>query len=411
MKNRKLELVATGALLLAALLSAGACSAEKQVQAANDSGGTATVAVARVERASLAQSIRVAAEFRPFQEIDVHAKVAGYVKHIYVDVGSRVRQGQVLADLEVPELHDELDQVAAASRRAEQQVAQARDELRRAQANQTVAHLAYTRLQNVMKTRPELVAQQDVDDAQGRDEAAQAQVAAAQSGLAAAQEMLNEASANRSRVQALLNYTRIAAPFDGVVTARYADTGAMLAAGTSSEKQALSLVKLSENGLLRLDIPVPEEDVPLVHLGKKVSVEVQSLRRSFGGTVARFADTVDPSTRTMMTEVDVPNPQLEIVPGMYAYVSFPVQEKKNALAVPVQAITRESGKAVAYRINRDNRIEILPVTLGLQTGSRQEILSGLSEGDEVVVANTSRLAEGERVVPKPVELSEIGGGS
>jgi len=266
-------------------------------------------------------------------------------------------------------------------------------------------------LQNVMKTRPELVAQQDVDDAQGRDEAAQAQVAAAQSGLAAAQEMLNEASANRSRVQALLNYTRIAAPFDGVVTARYADTGAMLAAGTSSEKQALSLVKLSENGLLRLDIPVPEEDVPLVHLGKKVSVEVQSLRRSFGGTVARFADTVDPSTRTMMTEVDVPNPQLEIVPGMYAYVSFPVQEKKNALAVPVQAITRESGKAVAYRINRDNRIEILPVTLGLQTGSRQEILSGLSEGDEVVVANTSRLAEGERVVPKPVELSEIGGGS
>ncbi|MGA2186700.1 MAG: efflux RND transporter periplasmic adaptor subunit, partial [Bryobacteraceae bacterium] len=288
---------------------------------------------------------------------------------------------------------------------------QARNELKRAQANQTVTHLTYSRLEGVMKTRPELIAQQDVDDARGKDEVAEAQVAAAESGLAAAGELLNETTANRARVQALLDYTRITAPFGGVVTARYADTGAMLAAGTSSEKQALSLVKLSQNGLLRLDIPIPEQDVPLVRIGKKVSVEVQALGRTFEGVVARSAGMVDAGTRTMMTEVDVPNPRLEIVPGMYAYVSFPVEERNKTLTVPIQAISREGNRAVAYRINRDNRIEILPVTLGLQTSGQLEILSGLSEGDSVAVASTSQLRQGQVVAPKPVELSEAGGGS
>jgi len=262
-----------------------------------------------------------------------------------------------------------------------------------------------------MKTRPELIAQQDVDDAQGKDEAAEAQVEAAKAGLAAAQEHLLEATANRERVQALLDYTRITAPFDGVVTARYADTGAMLAAGTSSEQQALPLVKLSQNGLLRLDIPVPETDVPNVSLGKKVSVEVPALNRTFEGTVARFTDKVDSGTRTMMTEVDVANAKLEIVPGMYAYVSFPVIERKNALAVPIQAVSRELDKAVVYRVNSDGRIEILPVSLGIETRNRIEIVSGLSEGERVVVGNTSQLRQGEVVAPKEAELSETRGGS
>jgi len=397
-------------LVTAVLFVATGCTREEAARKDSaGSGAVVNVAVSKVERRDLSQNLRVAAEFRPFQEIDVHAKVAGFVKEIYVDVGSRVRKGQTLAILEVPELRDELDQAAASGRQSEQQVAQAQHELRRAQADQTVTHLTYTRLADIMKTRPELIAQQDVDDAQGKDEARQAQVEAAQSGLAAAKEHLSEATANRARVGALLDYTKIAAPFDGVITARYADTGAMLAAGTSSEKQALPLVKLSENGLLRLDIPVPEEDVPLVHLGKRVTVEVQSLGKSFEGTVARFADTVEPGTRTMITEVDVPNPRLEIVPGMYAYVSFPVQEKSGALAVPVQAVSRDGNRALAYRINRDSRIEIVPVTLGLQTSGHLEILSGLSEGDSVAVANTSQLRQGQTVAPNPVDLSEAGG--
>jgi RND family efflux transporter MFP subunit len=402
---------AVPAAVVGVLLLTTGCTREQAAarNPADEEPGTSnrvTVAVSKVERRDLSQSRRVAAEFRPFQEIDVHAKVAGFVKEIYVDVGSRVRKGQTLAILEVPELRDELEQMTASLRQSQQQVEQAQHEVKRAQANQRVTHLSYTRLESVMKTRPELIAQQDVDDALGKDEAAQAQAEAAQAGLAAAKEHVNAAMANRSRVQAMLGYTKITAPFDGVVTARYADTGAMLASGTSSEKQALSLIRLSENGLLRLDIPVPEQEVPLVHPGKKVTVEVPALGRTFEGTVARFAHTVDTSTRTMMTEVDVPNPTLKIVPGMYAWVSFPVQDRKNTLVVPVQAVSREGDKALAYRIGTDNKIEILPVTPGIQTGGLLEILSGLAEGDRVAVANTSQLRPGETVTPKLVEMSD-----
>lgn len=401
------------ALLMAVLSVTASCSHQEadRAEAAERSGKAVNVAVTKVARADLSQGLRVAAEFRPFQEIDVHAKVAGYVKQIYVDVGDRVKKGQTLAVLEVPELLDELNQVAASVRQSEQQVDQARHELKRAQVDYTVANLTYTRLEGVMKTRPGLIAQQDLDDAQGKDQAAEAGVEAAKASLAAAQEHLHAATANRERVQALFDYTRITAPFDGVVTWRYADTGAMVAAGASSERQALPVVKLSQNGLLRLDIPVPETNVPVVRLGKKVSVEVQALNKTFEGTVARFADKVDDATRTMITEVDVPNPNLEIVPGMYAYVSFPVMEKRSALAVPIQAVSREGNKAVAYRVNRDNRIEVLPVTLGIETRSRIEILSGLSEGDRVVVGNTSQLRQDQVVAPKIVELSDVEGGS
>ncbi len=403
---------AAAALATALLLAATGCAREEAAGARSSAPNKATtVAVSKVTRGPISQNLQVAAEFRPFQEIDVHAKIAGFVKQIYVDVGSRVRKGQTLAVLEVPELGDELDQAAAAARQSEQQVAQARHELNSAEATRNVTHLTYTRLDGIIKTRPELLAQQEVDDAQGKDEAAQAQVEAAQAALAAAGEHVTEAKANRARVQALLDYIRITAPFDGVVTARYADTGAMLAAGTSSEKQALPLVRLSQNGLLRLDIPIPEQDVPLVHVGKKVNVEVQALGRTFEGTVARSTDKLDMSTRTMMTEVDVPNPTLQIVPGMYCYVSFPVEQKSGALMVPVQAISRNGNTATAYRIDPDNRVQILPVTLGIQTAGRFEILSGLSEGDQVVVANTGRLTEGETVQPKLVELSEVRSGS
>ena len=399
--------------MLAVLLVSAGCShgGANQASVAGGSDKAVNVAVSRVVRANLAQSLRIAAEFRPFQEIDVHAEVAGYVKHIYVDVGDRVRKGQTLAVLDVPELEDELNEAAASMRQSQQQVEQAQHELRRAQANYTVAHLTYTRLEGVMKTRPELVAQQDVDDAQGKDQAGEAQVEGAKSGLAAAQEHLLDATANRQRVQALLDYSKITAPFDGVITSRYADTGAMLAAGTSSEKQALPLVKLSQNGLLRLDIPIPETDVPAVRLGKKVGVEVEALHKSFEGTVARFSDKVDSDTRTMMTEVDVPNPKLEIVPGMYAYVSFPTVERNGALAVPVQAVSREGSRAFVYRVDGDNRIEVRPVALGIQTSSQVEILSGLSPGDQVVLGNTSQLRQGESVTPKPVRLSEVEGDS
>src|SRR5262245_43490401 len=247
------------------MLACSACS--RSGAAAADSPETPFVAVAKVGTDDLAQSLTVAAEFRPFQEIEVHAKVAGYLKSISVDVGDRVKAGQLLAVLEIPELQDEIKQDEAAVKRANEEFRRAEEEVESAQSATEVAKLNATRLRGVMKSRPNLVAQQDIDEATGRDRVSEAQVSTAEAALAADKEQLEIAKAAQSKTQTLFDYARITAPFTGVITHRYADTGAMIQAGTSSQSQAMPVVRLSQNDKLRLVIPVPESAVPRIHLG------------------------------------------------------------------------------------------------------------------------------------------------
>src|SRR5262245_20549940 len=290
--GRRVSLGTIGAALLAAI----ACSGSRA--ASRTTAELSTVAVVRAERGDLSQTLTLAAEFRPFQEIDVHAKVAGYLKAIYVDVGDRVKAGQLLAVLEIPELLDELQQSEAAVQHSAEEINRAQADLDRAESAHEIAHLVSTRLAAVLKSRPNLVAQQDIDDAAARDRMAEAQVATAKAALAGAQQQLAVSKATANKSKTLLEYTRITAPFTGVVTHRYADTGAMIQAGTSSQSQAMPLVKLSQNDLLRLTIRVPESVVSRVRIGEPVEVRVDAVGRTFPGTVARFAHKVDPDTRT-----------------------------------------------------------------------------------------------------------------
>ncbi len=362
-----------------------------------------------MKRATLSHDLVLAAEFRPFQEIDVHAKVAGFVKAINVDVGDHVRAGQLLATLEIPELRDEVTQAEASAKQSEEEIRRAQGELERSQSAHEVAHLAYNRLAAVSKSQPNLIAQQDLDDAQGRDRVAEAQVAAANASLAVARQQLEVAKANQEKLKSLYAYSRITATFNGVITKRYADTGAMIQAGTSSQSQAMPVVRLSQNDLLRLVIPVPESAVPRIHLGSSVQVRVPSLGKTFQGTVSRFADQVDTATRTMHTEVNVPNPRLELVPGMYAYVSVVLDQKPNALAAPVQALNRSESQVTVYVVNRENTIEERPVVTGIETPDQVEILSGLNEGDLIVVGSRSQIRPGQTVQPKVIEEAPAGG--
>jgi len=381
----------------AALAASGCLSTHAQSIAPAD---VPAVAVARVTRGDVSQSLTVAAEFHPFQEIDLHAKVAGYVKRINVDVGDRVHQGQLLAVLEVPELQDDLAENDAAAKRAVEEVKRAQADLERARSMHQVSHLAATRLAAVMKAQPRLVAQQDIDDATGRDRASEAQVSTAEAALAAAREQLDVAKANQARTQALVAYSRITAPFAGVVTYRYADTGAMIQAGTSSQTQTMPVVKLSENSLLRLVIPVPESAVPRVHLGQPVDVRVESLGRTFPGKVARFADRLDTDTRTMRVEVDVPNPGLALVPGMYADATLVLDQANGVLVAPVQAIDRSGDKASVMVVTADHKVQPRDVVLGLESADRVEITSGLQADDLVVVGNRAQLKAGTVVTTK-----------
>jgi len=389
-----------------AALAAGACS--RGLASTSGSPDVPTVAVAKTARGDITQSMTIAAEFRPFQEIEVHAKVAGYLKSIGVDVGDRVKTGQLLAVLEIPELQDEIKQDEAAVKRANEEIRRAQADVERAQSAHEVAHLSATRLAGVMKTRPNLVAQQDIDDATGRDRVSEAQVSTAEASLAAAREQLEIAKAARNRTQTLFDYSRITAPFTGVITHRYADTGAMIQAGTSSQSQAMPVVRLSQNDRLRLIIPVPESAVSLIRVGAPVDVAVQSLHRTVSGSVARFAERLDMDTRTMRVEVDVPNPKLELVPGMYADATLVLAQAKDVLVAPVQAIDRAPEGARVFVVGHDGKLEARTVQLGLESDDRIAVTRGLADGDLVVVGSRAQLKAGTTVTPKVVTAAAKG---
>jgi RND family efflux transporter MFP subunit len=329
------------------------------------------VAVVKVDREDLYRQITIPAEFRPYNEVDVHAKVSGYVKRMNVDIGDKVKPGELLALLEIPELGDELDHAIAAHQRAA--------------ADYKDAHLAYTRLVEVNKEHPNLVALQDLDTAEAKDATAQGALAGAQSDV--------------QKYQTLVSYTRITAPFGGVITKRYADPGALIQAGTASQTQAMPLVRVSDNNLLRLDFPVSVDYVRGIRLDAPVSVRVDSLEnRTFEGKIARFSNKIDDSTRTMIVEMEVPNPTLELMPGMYANVTLKVDDRPHAVAIPIEAVP-PGGKSV-FLINGSHQVEERPVTLGLETPAKYEVLSGLNEGDLVMIGNPAQLAAGQKVEPR-----------
>jgi RND family efflux transporter MFP subunit len=392
-------------LAVAGLLAG--CGATSKSDASGAANGP-RVAVVKVTRQDLTSKLEIASEFQPFQEIDVYAKVSGYIKKLYVDWGTHVKQGQLLAVLEIPELQQQLAQDEAAVRRSEQDVERYREELGRVQSAYSVAHVSFTRLADVQKSRPELVAQQDIDVAQGKDLEAAAAVSGAKDALAGAEQAAIASKAALEKDRAMFAYARMTAPFDGVVTQINAYTGALLPAGTGSGKSDSALCRLSQNDLLRLVIPIPERAVPDIHVGEDVSVNVSALKKTFTGKIVRFSDQIDSGTRTMHTEVNVPNPKFELVPGMYASVQLPLHTVGNVLTLPVQAVqSAGEGRGSVLTLSASNQLERKDVTLGLQTANRVEILSGLTENEMVVYGEQGQYKPGERVEPKLVEPSEM----
>jgi RND family efflux transporter MFP subunit len=285
-------------------------------------------------------------------------------------------------------------------------LATARDELQRAESAHDMAHLSYSRILVVSKREVGLVPQQEVDEAHSRDLVAEAQVSAAKSHITACEQRINVSQAEQSRVKTMFEYAVITAPFPGVVTKRYANKGSLIQAGTSSQTQAMPVVRLSQNDLLRLDLPVPESAVPLIHLGGQVEVTVSALNRNFPGRVKRFSDKVDQSTRTMKTEVEVPNPTLLLVPGMYAQVNLITEQRKNVLSIPAEAIDGSGDSARVYTVEPSGIVQIVPVRLGIETAQRTEVRSGnLKEGDSVIVGSRAGVKQGDRVQTKVISLT------
>lgn len=398
MRKRTSLALAIGVLLPVAAGLIACSSKARNSEASASEIPAATVAV--VTRGTITHTLNLAGQFQPYQVIDVHAKVSGYIRHIYVDIGDPVRQGQVLAVLEVPELDAQLKGTVAEVAHSQDEITRAQHEVMRAQAEHTALHADYVRLKQAAAAQPGLIAEQELDDAQSKDLAAEAQVDAAKAALAAAKQQAGVAGANNERVQDLADYTRVIAPLDGVIIWRYADTGALIQAGTSSDVQSLPVVKLSQSDLLRLRLPVPEDAVQFIHEGALVNVKVDAVNRMLVGKVVRFTRDVSLSTRTMETEIDVENKDLSLSPGMYANATLELERKDNVLTIPVQAVLRNGSQSTVLIVNDQNCVEPRQVQLGLQGSTLVEVKSGLNQGDRVIVGGQSKYQTDEAVKPK-----------
>ena len=365
----------------------------------HDKASAPVAPVAVVERGQLANKLQVAGEFLPYQEVELHAKVAGYIKRINVDIGDHVKTGQVLAILDVPELDAQVQGATAGVGQTREQITRAKSEVQQALANYDALHAESERLQQAAKAQPGLIAQQELDDAMAKDQSAAAQVDAAKSALSATQQQLGVSQADQLRYTSLADYSRITAPFNGVVTWRYADTGALIQAGTSNAG-SMPVVKLAEIDMLRLRLPVPESLAPFVHVGDTAQIEVQALNKTFSGTVTRDTAALDPSTRTLQVEIDVANPKGQLEPGMYAQVTLDIQRAGDALVVPIQAVDQSGAQPVVMLVDSSNHVQRRVVQTGISTANSTEILSGLRVGDKIIATNLSSYQVGELVQPK-----------
>ena len=344
-----------------------------------------TVAVVRIERSDFVRELTVQAEFRPLQEVELHAKVAGFLDRILVDIGDRVEVGQILAELEIPELNADLEHARAVVSRSEAEVA-------RGEASYQETHLGYTRLAEVNKQQPNLVAEQDLDTVRSKD-----LVAAAS--LAAAREQVKASHSEVSKFESLVKYRFITAPFAGIVTKRFVDPGALIQAGTASSTQSQPLVRLSDLSRLRLVFPVSVSYVAGIKDHDPVRIEIESLGRSFTGIISRFTHKVEMATRTMEVEVEVPNLDSSIIPGIYAAVTLTLEKRLQALTLPVQAVSRKRGSTILV-VTAAHEVEERNVKLGLAMPDKVEVLDGVKEGELVLIGSRTQLQPGQKVNPK-----------
>lgn len=371
----------------------------------SDSGSAAasTIPEARVataQRGDISHVLTLAGQFQPYQVVDVHPKVSGYMKRINVDIGDIVHQGETLAVLEVPELKAQVEQTGFELKQSQEEIARAQQEINGAAALHAALHAESERLRQAAATRPGLIAQQELDDAQSKDLSSLAQVDSAKAAMAAAQQSAEAARADNERVQALENYTNVVAPISGVVIWRYADTGALIQGGTTSNSQDLPIVRLAQSTLLRLRVPIPEDDVRYVHDGDLLQVRVDAIGRSFTGKIVRFTRDVNFETRTMETEVDIDNKDLSIAPGMYANTMLQLATVKNVVTIPVEALVLNAQRQqTVYVLDSTNHVHIRDVSVGVEGSKLAQITSGLNPGDRVILGGQEKYQNDEEVNP------------
>jgi len=382
-----------GILLRKAALSPAVPQVGKHTQA------TVAVKVAPPDRRQLPRQVSLPATLDAFEQVTLYAKTAGYLKWIKADLGDRVRRGEVLAEIDVPEIAPEIKGSEAEVERARANIGNQRAELERAKADLDLKKLTYDRLKSIREQEPDVIPQQQVDEAKAQYEVARATVTVADSKIKIAESEASKAEAARARLNTIMGFSRIIAPFDGVVTKRHADPGTLIQQATS-QTNVSPVVTVARIDTLRVFIDVMELDVPFIKAGNPAVITVDALPgKTFEGTTTRFATALDPKTRTMRTEIDILNRGGELRPGMYGQVKLTLEVRENALTVPARALAIEGSKTYVFTAV-DGKAKRVEVKTGLDDGINVEITGGLTEQERVIVSDRTGIKDGT-----PVEAS------
>lgn len=385
--------------LVAALLVAGyflgyapRLRREQVLAAESREGGTAepVVNVERVERAAARDSLVLPGTIQAVTEAPVLARSTGYIKKRFADIGDRVKAGQVLAEIEAPELGQQIKQAKAALDQANQQVQQAEAALVQGRANLNLARVTRDRYDALAKQG--VVSRQDQDQYQAQFDAQTANVNALEKAIGAAKSNSGAAEANLARLNDVVDYQEVRAPFAGVITVRNIDTGALVNEGNTL------LFRIAQTDRLRTYLNVPQGDADSIRVGMKATLTTPDLvGRSFTGTVARTANALDPASRTLLVEVQVTSGQGVLLPGMYTKVDVAAPRKNPPLVIPADTlVVRADGPQVAV-VNAEGLVHYARVQLGRDLGDKLEALGGVSEGDRLAVNPSDAVREGARV--------------
>lgn len=365
-------------------------------EAQSQENAAVAVQVERPQRGDLIRRVLLPGSVEPFEQVTLYAKVAGYLKWIKVDIGDRVQRGEVLAEIDVPEMAPEYEVAEAEVRRTEASQLHAQAELERAQAEVDLKRITFERLHSVRRQEPDVLPQQNVDEAKAHYDVAQAMVKVFESRVQLARSDMEKAKASRARLAALMEYTKIVAPVTGVVIKRHVDPGALIQHALS-QTNVSPIVTVASVDTLRVFVDVSEREVPWVKKGLPVSLTVDALSgRVFEGACTRFSTALEPKTRTMRTEIDFTNRDGLLRPGMYGKVDLILERRENVLTVPAGAILFEGGKAYVYSVV-DGKARQAPVRTGVDDGIRVEINEGLTGNEPVIIAGKDAVKEGTPV--------------
>jgi RND family efflux transporter MFP subunit len=356
-----------------------------------------TVMVTKVTRSDKQSELVLPGNIQAVTEAPVLARASGYIKKRYVDIGDRVKAGQVLAEIEAPELDQQILQIRAALDQTNSAVEQAQANLQQGRSNEDLARVTASRWDNLQKRG--VVSRQENDTYQAQYRAQQANAQSLEKAVASARSNVGAAQANLDRMLQLKTYQTVRSPFTGVITVRNVDTGALV-----TESSTL-MFRIAQTDVLRTYVNVPQTEADSVRPGQTATLTVPELPgRKFTGRIARTANALDPATRTLLTEVQVSNGAGVLMPGMYAQVDTSVPRKNPPLLIPGDTlVVRSDGPQVAV-VGPDGTVHFTLIQLGRDYGDRLEVLSGLEAGQEIVVNASDVVREGGKV--KPVSAPE-----